>query len=325
MNKQGVVFTVIVVILLSVILLTFLINVENRANIKIKETTVEAETLNSFVSTLNNQYLPLSLRTSSNQVILALLDYLEDKNAASDVDVFLTDSDINSIFKEALIDGNYVDGTPLDLMTIDGVSYKINDVLNEIGVLAADTGISFSYQTISQTDFIRIEQQDPWNLKVIFQVSYTVEDSENEFLWDVQNKEITTLLNIKDYIDPLYIVKTGLNLSIKKWNGIDFTQLVYNQEFNSSDTAPSFLQRLQGDLSANVYGIETILSPRFHANPTGNSHVDYLFWNNVPGECTVDVNIIQEPEFRLDKKHFNLYNLEGDCGEGDGGDLKRIG
>jgi len=67
MNKRGFIFTFISVTLVSVILLAFLIQYTSRTKVNIEKTNTEIETINSFVKSLNEDYLPRTLEISGNQ------------------------------------------------------------------------------------------------------------------------------------------------------------------------------------------------------------------------------------------------------------------
>ena len=80
MNKRGFIFTFISVTLVSVILLAFLIQYTSRTKAEIEKINTEVETMNSFVKSLNNDYLPRALKISGNQAILALLHHMSVKD-----------------------------------------------------------------------------------------------------------------------------------------------------------------------------------------------------------------------------------------------------
>src|SRR3989344_8356071 len=107
MNKKGFVFTFISVVLISVIVLAFLIQYSSRTSVNIERTNTEVETMNSFVTSLNNDYLPRAIRASGNQAILALLQKI-------DVDQQYLDDSENRI-RHAMYTGKY-DDDKLDLM-----------------------------------------------------------------------------------------------------------------------------------------------------------------------------------------------------------------
>ncbi|MCD4666241.1 LamG domain-containing protein [archaeon] len=67
MNKRGLVFTFITVTLLIIILLAFLINLNSTSERTIRKSEVETETINYFVKSLEDYYLPQALENTIRQ------------------------------------------------------------------------------------------------------------------------------------------------------------------------------------------------------------------------------------------------------------------
>src|SRR3989344_2281197 len=104
LNKKSVVFTFIAVTLLFIIILIFLININNRTSTKIQTTNIKVETLNNVVKNLNSTLLPDALRSSSNQAMISLLDYESNTTYVIDVEDYLrqvmNDGNYNSVLQE---------------------------------------------------------------------------------------------------------------------------------------------------------------------------------------------------------------------------------
>jgi hypothetical protein len=74
LNKRAIVFTFIVVVLLSVILIAFLINLNTKVSQnKIQFTNVKVETINSFVKNLNSVYIPDALITLGKSWLMEII------------------------------------------------------------------------------------------------------------------------------------------------------------------------------------------------------------------------------------------------------------
>src|SRR3989344_304475 len=142
-NKKSVVFTFISVTLLFIIILIFLININNRTSTKIQTTNVKVETLNSFVRNLNSTLLPDALRSSSNQAMISLLDYESNNTYLANIEDYL---------RQVTNDGNYNTQLQEDMFQ-NNLNFTLNSVLNELKNLAENQGAVFNYQPIDFSTF----------------------------------------------------------------------------------------------------------------------------------------------------------------------------
>jgi hypothetical protein len=301
LNKRAIVFTFIVVVLLSVILIAFLINLNTKVSQnKIQFTNVKVETINSFVKNLNSVYIPDALRISSNQVMISLLDYESNHTYVNGVDDY---------FRQVLADGNYHNAKQED-MSQNNLNYILPNTLDEIKKLAIRQGIIFNYLPIDYNT-LTLTQKDPWRVTVTLKLSYTLNDVNNEIYWTINNKEFSSILKVTDYRDPLHLVeeKPGISLKIANVSHLyainNFNLFIENSNFTVNPSAPSFLNRLeQGKKNIqSENGIESILNPVYYKNTKKASNVDYQYYNNVNGLCVMGM----PEDFRLDQAHINYY------------------
>lgn len=299
LNKKGLVFTFIAVILLSVLMLAFLVNINNRVQTETQTLNVKIETINSFVKSLNSSYLPDALRSSSNQVMLSLLDYESNKSEYADVDEY---------FKQVLESG-YYQGKKQSGMFQDNLNYTLPYTLNEIKNLVGSQGIAFDYEPIDFNTLI-LKQKDSWSVEVIIKLSYSVTESSAE--WNINEREVHSRLSVTNYRDPLYLVEARIgkiNLSITKTPYADFSDInnfkdhIERAYFRDNPNAPDFLQRLNGNFAPSIYGIESLLDPVYYMNEKGYSNADYQYLSNVIGLCVEGMPI----NFRLDQAHLTYY------------------
>lgn len=304
MNKKAIVFTFIVIILLSIIIISFLININNRTQNKIQTSNIKVETLNGFVRNLNSTYFPDALRSSSNQVIISLLDY--DSNQSN----YLIEPDFTRYIKEVIETGKFNNINQEDMFK-GSLSYTLPTTINEIRELGKEQGIVFEFINYD-INSLQVTQEDPWHVKVSLIFNYKIKDSKNEYVWDIQNRRIYTLLNVESYRDPLYLIESSfgkISVNVKKTKITDFSSTINfndhidNIYFRNNNQAPSFLKRLKRDLTADINGVESLLDPDFYSNIQGYSNADYQFLNNVQGSC-----VNQMPSnFRLDLSHISYY------------------
>jgi|SRR3989344_92656 len=322
MNKKAVVFTFIAIALLSVILIAFLINVANKnTQVKIQDTIVRIETLNSLAKSLENELISEALRSSSNRVILSWLYYLDHANNDTLNPEFLDTNKVslNDNLKNALIKESYYKGlnNKLQLSYMhddkDKSNYTLPAVLSELSNLANSSGVIFSYDDPAAYTFA-ITQTSPWEINIAMTIShYEVSDAKKTIFWVFNNKQFSAKLNIENYVEPFMLVYNNRSVAINKTKTADFSNLnvfknfYQRPEFISHDVAdaPSFLSRMQGKFDPSINGIETVLDPLYYPNPNKYSNVDFQYWNRISG-CLVD-----EPEFEdlyLTTGHHTLYS-----------------
>ena len=309
------IFTFIVVALLSVVLIAFLINVANRnTQAKIQDASIKIETLNAFTKTLNEQLIPQALRSSSNRAILAWLSYLDAVNNGTKTlttGEFITNApNLDENLKNAMIFQNYDKtgtGTPTQLLymydkgpnptdTNDDTNYTLTSIFKEIEILANNSGAVFNYTPLNDYTYT-ITQTSPWGIKVSMNVvDYWVYDAKQTTFWHFTNKPFSIVLNVTNYNDPFRLVLDNRSVTINATGFTNFAPLSNFQafyqrpEFRAHNDAPSFLNRLQGSVNPNIYGIESILDPTYFPNPSILSNVDFQYWQGIVQGCETDAS-----------------------------------
>ena len=327
MNRKGIVFTFIVVVLLSVILIAFLINIRTQnVQSKIQENNIKIETLNSFNKALKEQIIPQAIKSSSNRAVLALLQHLDEVNigAKSTSGVFIN-SDLNSVLKNAMIKEEYGLFHLNDMVETTNeakTNYTLPSIFEEIKTLAENTGIDFSYSALDNVD-VEIIQLDAWTLSVTVEgIDYKVSDFKGETFWDLNDQSFSTILDVTNYRDPFMLVFDDRNLTINKteitnWDLANFKLFYQRPEFRQHDDAPSFLDRLKGSFSystPNTNGIETVLDLNYYNASKDYSNIDFHYWKKSgPLACEVDGISIPSPSgetryLYLDNQHLSYYN-----------------
>ena len=316
MNKKAIVFTFIVIALLSIILIAFLLNVANKnTQAKIQDTNIRVETINTFTKTLNEQLLTKALSSSSNRVILAWLQHLDETNIGIKTNVtgkFINTNNLNKALKDALINANYVDDSTGTVYYLNHMAepenqenYTLTSLFKEIETLSANSGINFKYGNLDGFNFTigpNLVGLDAWNLNVTMTIpNYNISDTSGEIFWDFKNKNISIKLNVSNYREPFMLVFNDRNVTMNRTAITDFSN--YNNfksfylkpEYRQHVGAPSFLSRLQGKFAFDFAGIETILEPNpsYFPNPIppntkGYSNIDHLYWQRMVFGCPVD-------------------------------------
>lgn len=314
MNKKGFIFTFISVVLVSVILLAFMIQYTSRTKVNIEKTNTEIETMNSFVRSLNDDYLPRALKISGNQAILALLHRMSVN------DMYMTTEDeggnAQNFIRNAIVDGDYDwnmglgnDPELLELMRVNDIDYRINNITEEIIYLANFTGINFYFDVIQKQD-IDISQSDPWNINLSIEITYGIKNKDESVLWEYTRKEIKTSIPIIYFVDPIYLVandedpEDGINITINKTiydlpGEID--PHVENTNFLACNQAPSFLNRMQGITDVSPQGIESMVNVKSNVL----SSIDYQYILGIGPQLVQ----IWDSGYYIDQTHSDCYDL----------------
>ena len=329
MNKKAVVFSFIVIVLISVILIAFLVNLSNK-NIqsKIQDVNIRIETINSFTRNLNDDLIPQAIKSSSNQAVLSWLDYLDHSNNVTTTltpltGEFITSSvSLNDNLKNAVVFGNYdknllIGGGLIELKHMyDGsTNYTFPSILEEIQILAFNSGLNFTYDDPQNYEY-QITQISPWEISISVRITnYKLSDMKGEVFWNFEDRVYYTVLNVTNFVDPFMLVLDNKTININSTGFIPgpagtFTdqnfRLFYTRpEFIAHNDAPSFLKRLKGDPSSDANGIETVLDPNYFRNTDGYSNVDYRYWTHADG-CL----LVHPENTYLDADHILYYNRQ---------------
>lgn len=233
-------------------------------------------------------------------------------------------TDVNSKFSELFLNG-----------TLDGVnsSIMLNNTFKdwmkkmEAEAVKTDIVINFTLNSIS------LSQDDPWNIRVDTNVYIDITDKRNTSHWS-KEEEVITHIEIDGFEDPIYRVQTqeaSYSNKIEKSNysyfvsGNDISNLLDHIEkgyYVAFSGAPSYLMRLEGNLSASEYGIESLVNA--DESPWGDnsgSIVDYYYFDeyNNPDSYRVNSGEPSPPEWlRIDNEtnmysnltHIEIYQIE---------------
>ncbi|MEA3248565.1 MAG: hypothetical protein U9Q73_02555 [Nanoarchaeota archaeon] len=303
LGKRGMIFTIITITLLSLFAISYgAYNlIQDRSTI-----TKRINTLNNFVASVE-QDLPRQLFISGYRAI-----FLFDKKI---LDTGSYINNVNSSLNEIFFNGT-LEGINQDLMedaTFTAMQNFLTGNANKI-----NANIELLNPQISLT------QEDPWNLKIILNITFIIEDKGNLVSWN-RSASIESYIPIEDFEDPLYSINT-LGKVTNKINqtpystfvtGGDYTNLTShfeNSYYLASTSAPSFLNRLQGNLTADQNGIESLVNPQILIDQgisvQYKSVVDYIYFSSDnPQKYTVPAvnNLILDDE----DNHLSIYNVSG--------------
>jgi hypothetical protein len=303
LNKKGVFFTLITITILSLFAATYSTYTlfEDRSPINNRITT-----LNNFVTSVEED-IPRQIYISGyravfllNKKIVETGEYISDVNAS-----------LNELFFNGELNEN-----PQELM--DDATFTSMENFLSSNAQKINANVSL------QNPIISISQDDPWNIKITLNTTLIIKDKGNLASWN-KLSSITSLISITNFDDPIYSASTqGKVLNrINKTpyqtfvTGSDYTNLInhfQNSLYKTSTSAPSFLMRLEGNLSASPNGIESLVNPQPLVDvgipAKYKSVVDYIYFSNSnPTKYTIPAvsNLILDDE----DNHLEIYNVSG--------------
>jgi len=204
---------------------------------------------------------------------------------------------------------------------LDGIRTIALDELNIIS--------SYSINSVNVTQTI-----DAFSVEMLVNITLDIRDNYANMS---DTRVITSVVPIEGMLDPLYILnplnvnyynqtikKTNLKKREGDWTWQDLTQLYYNNEYRNFKNATSFINRIKGNFSQNIFGIESFVNhsrPAVQADMIDNhSLVDYLFLTNTTNlSCMREVvrilnytiinsSTLANP-YQLDEYHRQSFNI----------------
>jgi len=305
LNKKSMFFTITAIALIALVVFSLTIYTSYKLRDKVMVTETRVYSMNSFIDDVEKD-IERGLYISGFRALMSMEQYIANNGT------FLYD--VNSCFKEAFLNGS-INNSQMDIMNESTFINWTNRIKEQ--AIKLDITVDFIINDII------IYQDNPWATKVDINLTLNVEDIKKTASWE-RPLYITTNISIQDLEDPLYGINSNGKVTniITKTNITDFvasnndtTNLqihLNNSYYIESDTAPSFLMRLTGNLSSSPYGIESLVDlGKFQAQGTptkDRSVVDYIYFGD---QTTTDYNIKDMPSwFKLDEEHLETYECE---------------
>lgn len=301
LNKRGIIFTILTISILSLFAISYgaynLIQDRDPINKRIN-------TLNNFVASVE-QDLPRQLFISGYRAIFLFNKEIIESG------VYIVN--INTSLSEIFFNGTIL-GAHQDLMedaTFQAIQNSLTKNANKI-----NANVKLLNPEIALT------QEDPWHIKIILNTTLIIEDKGDLVSWN-KSILIKSYIPIKNFEDPLYSIstqgyvinkinQTPYSIFVTGSNYENLTSHFQNSYYKASTSAPSFLDRLQGNLNANPNGIESLVNPQ---KLTDNgidvkykSVIDYIYFSQAnPQKYQIPsiTNLILDDE----NNHLEIYNV----------------
>ena len=299
-NKRGMFMTIIALVLITLFIVsfTFYNDLQQR-----KSTIKRVESMNNFLFSTEKD-LERQVYIAAYRSIFIVEDNITQsglyfQNFNPIMQELFFNSSMRNVQQFIMQDANY-----------SSIQKHISDRASAINV-----NISLSNPTYE------ITQDGPWNVKATLKVTLNMTDYGNVATWN-KNLTVISYIPVTNFEDPLYILnnfpkKIQKTPFVNFVTGSDVTNLsihATNFYYAASTLAPSFLGRLQGNMSASIYGIESFVN--FPAlgitSPPQKTTIDYLFFSSQDPQPTC--TIAGMPSwFRMDNAHRSIYNATSIC------------
>ncbi len=316
-NKKGVLFTVVVIILLSVIIFKLTIETETRLKEKRLPIETRVNTVDDFIGDLERD-ISRGLYIASFRALLGLQQKVTEQG------VYVTD--LNSSFNELVINGTY-EGVYVDVID----QAEMSEWIERIGEKAEELLIDVDYDILD----VRVAHVTSWVIRIYIDVVLEITDTKGTASW-LRESTITADIDITGFEDPLYTINSngGIIKTIVRTNITDFvtdiddtTNLLTHlggSYYATSNISPSYLNRLEGNLRPSEFGIESLVDLREFEDLEAYgitikddcSIVDFVYFNS---SCSdIDNYLINNTYswFRMDdiqvnasSGHLDLYEV----------------
>jgi hypothetical protein len=313
-SKKGVFYTITALLLMSVFLFSFLSVTKYKYSTRAVVIETRINTINDFVRDVERD-VERALYISSYRAILSMTERITINQTYVD--------DVDIRFEELLFNGTY-DGEERNFMTNNTFTLweqRIKQKAEELDIV-----IEFADKNIA------VMQDDPWHIKSNLNFTLKIGDVKKTANF-TKNYDIKARIPIEFFEDPTYRIKTNgiiIKPVIIQNNtnfvvGSDTTNLemhVDETKYVAFQGAPSYLKRLEGDLTADTNGIESlvnvdelIVNGVTDGKGKKKSIVDYVYFGSE--DPTVYHVTVLPSWFRIDNQtggnisHLQLYQVEG--------------
>ncbi len=310
-GKRGFFFTVIALLMMLLVFFTLSIESSKQHREQALVTAVRLSTMSDFIASLEDD-MSRALYISGFRAMLTLVQEVISTGA------FLEDAD-NALL-QAVVNGTVGNATaPL----MENSTFTLWIAKIEQNAVLMDVNVSIVLGNIT------LVQDDPWEIDLRAQVAFNVSDMKRTSSW-YREKEIVAHVPLIGLEDPVYAVNSYglLTNTVIPANITDFVdeatndtaglQLHLNHSYYlASPDAPTFLMRLEGNLSASPFGIESLINLNGFIEQgipiSERSAVDYIYFSNVTHTPNRIWNMSTLPDwnwFRLDNSSLGRY----ECG-----------
>ncbi len=297
--RKGAIFTVLSVVMSSLILITFFSSTEMPVDSGVEQVKLRVYLTNHYVQQ-SDKYVQNALLSSSHAAFPALINHIINKGYLSDFD---------EDFESCLLIGSFTGGNCPEDANINSIIQGIEDFVKD------NLDIDFSIN-IKDITLIQDERSGPWRVRV--QANFNVSASDGYARWATE-RTVSRDFDFSGLPDPThsrhglparnFSFNESLTVFIEQSSTLNY--LALDKEYIRYRLAPGFLGRLRGNLTeqSNCCGITSILLPSDVGGYSELSHLDFIWAGGN--------NCYLEPYRRFDFSGLGNYRDYGiDLGEG---------
>lgn len=295
MNRKGVFFTAMAIVILSIFVFgTYFYS----GNLLREATQKRVRSLDAFVFS-TEQDLQRKVYIHGYRSLLLLSNQIVTTHTYLD--------SVNETFNESFFNGT-IGGVPQQWIQ----SFTFSAIEQDLQSRAWEIGANL---TLSNPEF-RVYQNDPWYVIFELGVDAYFYDINELASWN-RTINVTARVPIEPFSDPVYLVGTQ-GVIVNKFerspfedfdNDANLREHINRSLYFAVNSSPSFLDRFEGNLNAqSPYGIESLVNlDELGSAVAGRSIVDYLYFGFGTSGCVVTDNV--QSFTRIDDAHLEIYNV----------------
>jgi hypothetical protein len=318
-SKKGVVFTIMAVVLSVFFTILFAARFEQPLDHRTQIIEIRVDMLNAYLM----DFFKYAESAGAISGYAGLQGILTDMNTTLPKHYYNQTNEFETNFTYCVITGNLTETKICPNMTNKTITYYLDNINDLARKRLNIKNLVYSINNITVTQTL-----DAFALELVINISLNLSDA---FANLSNTQVITSLVSINGLQDPLYLINGTYNQVINKinitksgnWTQSDLQALYYNHTYREyKDLGVSFINRIKGNFSPGLFGIESIVN---HTGPGVNygdndSLVDYLFWTKTQFSCKNPVLVVEinnsailpaPPYIQLDEVHrlnFNISN-----------------
>ena len=305
--KRALFFTLIAIVLSALFVASFTFYIAYKESRQLESSKVRINSMNEFVKSVERD-MQRALYIASFRAILSMSDYITTSGK------YVNDTEKG--FVRLVFNGTVGNRTTVEPLM---VNQTILNWSKKIMQLSQGLEVSLNLKVINVSVF----QDAPWEINTVAYLNFTITDSKQTAAW-TRLTRISSSLPVENFEDPIYMIKSNgkvarriVKSNITAWNISALKLHLLGRTFTASSSAPSFLKRLEGNLTASPQGIETLVDTNelrvFGLTILDRSSVDYIYWGAAVTVKYGIHNITDKlyPDFRLDNAHVASYNVRG--------------
>ncbi len=311
MNKQGLFYMFVSLVLTSAVLVFYF--AATAAPFQTSSAAVKARvtTLNDFVEAVDTD-LRKATYIAAYRSLIAMEEDLTTRGK------YYENSE--AVFEEAFYNG-----------TIDGENTTILNASSLSDYIARVNQSARSYGAVMELSVqdVHLFHDDPWHISVEVNYSNRVADRNGVAKWDY-TRSITREVPITALRDPIYgvgtdgrVASTIEQTTVTRYindtdDANDTDELVRHANrsfYTASEEAPSYLMRFEGNFTSSTFGIESLVpTPDIEAQGLevkDRSIVDHNYFAPNGSNASLCTGLINTPSWvKIDANHIERYEID---------------